>query len=82
VRLADYLDGLGPRLWRVAEPLSVVHEVTALQHALSEAGRYPALLVERPRLADLVRRGIPGVGIGGTDLFEVRTRVQAAARFV
>jgi hypothetical protein len=41
-----------------------------------------ALLVERPRLSDLVRRGIPGVGIGGTDLFEVRTRVQAAARFV
>jgi hypothetical protein len=41
-----------------------------------------ALLVQRPRLADLVRRGIPGVGIGGTDLFEVRTRVQAAARFV
>jgi hypothetical protein len=42
----------------------------------------PALLVERPRLADLVRRGIPDVGIGGTDLFEVRPRVQAAARFV
>jgi hypothetical protein len=42
----------------------------------------PALLVERPRLADLVRRGIPGVGIGGTDLFEVRTRVQETARFV
>ncbi len=41
-----------------------------------------ALLVQRPRLVDLVRRGIPGVGIGGTDLFEVRTRVQAAARFV
>jgi hypothetical protein len=29
-----------------------------------------------------VRRGIPGVGIGGTDLFEVRTRVQETARFV
>jgi hypothetical protein len=41
-----------------------------------------ALLVERPRLADLVRGGVPGVGIGGTDLFEVRTRVQAAAAFV
>jgi len=41
-----------------------------------------ALLVERPRLVDLVRRGIPGVGIGGTDLFEVRTRLQSAARFV
>lgn len=42
----------------------------------------PALLVERPRLADLVRRGLPGVGVGGTDLFEVRTRVAAAARYV
>lgn len=41
-----------------------------------------ALLVERPRLADLVRTGIPGVGVGGTDLFEVRTRVQAAVRYV
>lgn len=40
------------------------------------------LLVQRPRLVDLVRRGIPGVGTGGTDLFEVRTRVQASARFV
>lgn len=41
-----------------------------------------ALLVQRPRLANLVRTGIPGVGVGGTDLFEVRTRVQAAVRFV
>ncbi|CAN5137973.1 hypothetical protein BH11ACT3_BH11ACT3_17790 [soil metagenome] len=40
------------------------------------------LLVQRPRLVDLVRTGFPGVGVGGTDLFEVRTRVQAAARFV
>ncbi|HWH27093.1 MAG TPA: DnaJ domain-containing protein [Pseudolysinimonas sp.] len=42
----------------------------------------PTLLVQRPRLIDLLRQGVPGVGIGGTDLFEVRTRVQAAARFV
>jgi curved DNA-binding protein CbpA len=42
----------------------------------------PALLVQRPRLVDLVRRGLPGVGVGGTDLFEVRTRVDAAARYV
>ena len=41
-----------------------------------------ALLVQRPRLAHLVRTGVHGVGIGGTDLFEVRTRVQGAARFV
>jgi hypothetical protein len=41
-----------------------------------------ALLVQRPRLVDLVRTGIPGVGTGGTDLFEVRTRVAGAARFI
>lgn len=41
-----------------------------------------AFLVQRPRLAHLVRTGIEGVGTGGTDLFEVRTRVQSAARFV
>ena len=40
------------------------------------------LLVQRSRLANLVRIGVPGVSVGGTDLFEVRTRVQAAARFV
>ncbi len=41
-----------------------------------------AFLVQRPRLAHFVRTGVPGIGIGGTDLFEVRTRVQGAARFV
>ena len=41
-----------------------------------------ALLVQRPRLVDLVRNGLPGVGVGGTDLFEVRTRVGSAVQFV
>jgi hypothetical protein len=40
------------------------------------------LVVQRPRLADLVRTGIPGVGVGGTDLFEVRTRVASAVQFI
>jgi hypothetical protein len=40
------------------------------------------LLVQRPRLADLVRTRPAGLAFGGTDLFEVRTRVQSAARFV
>lgn len=39
-------------------------------------------LVERPRLANLLGARPPGVAFGGTDLFEVRTRVQSAARFV
>lgn len=42
----------------------------------------PSLLVEHPRLPAVLRSGIPGVGTGGTDLFEVRTRLQQAVRFV
>ena len=40
------------------------------------------LLVQRSRVAHLVRSGMPGVSVGGTELFEVRTRVQGAVRFV
>jgi hypothetical protein len=39
-------------------------------------------LVQRARLADLVQTRAPGVAFGGTDHFEVRTRVQSAARYV
>ena len=39
-------------------------------------------LVQRPRLADLVRSRPSGLAFGGTDLFEVRTRIQGTARFV
>lgn len=42
----------------------------------------PALLVQGPRLANVVRQGLPGVATGGTDLFEVRTRVASAVEFV
>lgn len=41
-----------------------------------------ALLVQRPRLVQLLRTGVAGVATGGTDLFELRSRVQATARFV
>jgi hypothetical protein len=41
-----------------------------------------AMLVQQPRLANLVRTGLPGVGTGGTDLFEVRTRVASAVQFI
>jgi hypothetical protein len=41
-----------------------------------------ALLVQRPRLVSAVRDGIPGIGTGGTDLFEVRTRVASAVQYV
>lgn len=39
-------------------------------------------LVQRSRLAHLVGQRPSGLAFGGTDLFEVRTRVQSAARFV
>lgn len=50
--------------------------------ALGSARGAQALLVQRPRLAHLVRTGLPGVGTGGTDLFEVRTRVASAVQYV
>lgn len=40
------------------------------------------LLVQRTRLAHLIGTRASGLAFGGTDLFEVRTRVQSAARFV
>ncbi|TPW70758.1 DnaJ domain-containing protein [Schumannella sp. 10F1B-5-1] len=40
------------------------------------------LLSERSRVVDLLRRGVPGVAIGGTELFEVRSRLQAAVRYI
>lgn len=71
--LRDYLASCGPALWRLAAPLSVVQEITALQHALSAAGRFPALYVERPRLVDGSASAIPVV----TNLFASRARVAA-----
>lgn len=49
---------------------------------LGSARGAQTLLVQRPRLANLVRTGLPGVRTGGTDLFEVRTRVASAVRYV
>jgi hypothetical protein len=38
--------------------------------------------VQRPRIVSLLREGIPGVATGGTDLFEIRTRVASAVSFI
>lgn len=65
--------------------LVVVVDDGASAEGVEEIGKVRsarALLVQRPRLAHLVRTGVPGIGIGGTDLFELRTRVQSAVRFV
>jgi 4-hydroxy-3-polyprenylbenzoate decarboxylase len=50
--LRGYLDQLGPALFRPQRPISVVQEITALQHALSRAKRYPVIHVAQPLLAD------------------------------
>ncbi|MHB1173021.1 MAG: J domain-containing protein [Lacisediminihabitans sp.] len=42
-----------------------------------------SVLIQSSRLAELMRNGVAGAPlIGGTELFEVRTRLQAAVRFV
>jgi len=69
---------------RVSALLVVVPEGQSVEGvaAIGSVRGTPALLVQRPRLVDLLRTGLHGVGTGGTDLFEVRTRVQSAATFV
>lgn len=49
---------------------------------LGEVRGMPALLVQRSRLPSVLRGGIEGIGIGGTDLFELRARISAAVRHV
>lgn len=73
MNLREYLEGCGSALWRVSQPVSVVQEMTALQHALSEAGRYPAIVFDHPRLADGTTSPIPVA----TNLFASRARVAA-----
>jgi curved DNA-binding protein CbpA len=43
----------------------------------------PAALVQRSRLPELMREGLPGTPpVGGSELFEIRTRLQSTVRFV
>ena len=53
---------------------------------LTLAGRLrgvPTALVARSRLPELMREGLPGTpAVGGSELFEIRTRLQAVVRFV
>jgi curved DNA-binding protein CbpA len=53
---------------------------------LTLAGRIrgvPTALVARSRLPELMRDGLPGTpAVGGSELFELRSRLQAAVRFV
>ena len=50
--LRSYLDSLPEAVYRPNRPISTVHEVTALQHALEERGLYPIIHVPAPTLPD------------------------------
>lgn len=52
-------------------------------HVLGSSRGAVTAVVQQPRLTQVLRDGLPGAHrIGGTDLFEVRTRLQATIRFV
>jgi UbiD family decarboxylase len=50
--LSSYLESLGDAVFRPDGPLSVIQDITALQHVLSREKRYPVIHVRQPRLAD------------------------------
>jgi curved DNA-binding protein CbpA len=68
------------------DALVVVVPDDATDAGLMLAGRMrgvPTALVARSRLPELLREGIPGTPpVGGSELFEIRSRLQAAVRFV
>ena len=57
-----------------------------LVQAVTDLGRVrgiPVVLVARGALANVLRQGVPGArSIGGNEIFDVRTRLQQAVRFV
>ncbi len=68
------------------DALVIVVPDDATDAGLTLAGRMrgmPTALVARSRLPELMRDGIPGTPpVGGSELFEIRTRLQAVVRFV
>jgi curved DNA-binding protein CbpA len=68
------------------DALVIVVPDEATDAGLTLAGRMrgmPTALVARSRLPELLREGIPGTPpVGGSELFEIRTRLQAVVRFV
>jgi UbiD family decarboxylase len=50
--LRSYLNETADAVFRVEEPVSTVHAITALQYALEAAGRFPIVRVAKPLLAD------------------------------
>lgn len=71
--LRSYLAKVEGALFRPANPVSVVHQVTALQRALAEAGRWPPIRIDRPVLPGGEISDFPLV----TNLFASRQMVAA-----
>lgn len=57
--LRDFLAAHAAETLRLAEPVSVVHAVTALQHALGAMGRLPIVVIDKPLLPDGRRSALP-----------------------
>ena len=68
------------------DALVIVVPDDATDAGLTLAGRLrgvPTALVARSRLPELMRDGLPGTPpVGGSELFEIRSRLQAVIRFV
>ena len=68
------------------DALVIVVPDDATGAGLTLAGRIrgiPTALVARSRLPELMREGLPGTPpVGGSELFEIRSRLQATVRFV
>lgn len=58
IDLRSFLQSALASIYRPREPLSVVRDITALQHALEEVGRFPIVQVDAPLLADGRRSAI------------------------
>ena len=50
--LRSYLDSVPQAIYRPDRPISTVHELTALQHALEERDLHPIIHVPKPLRAD------------------------------
>ena len=66
--LRTYLNEIDNAIFRPEGPLSVIQEITALQHELAARNAHPAILVQAPRLIDGSAGGIPVL----TNLFASR----------
>jgi UbiD family decarboxylase len=56
--LRSYLNSVLDAVYRPGRPVSVVHDITALQQALGERSRYPIIHIEAPLLADGGKAGM------------------------